>query len=137
VLNFEKPVTEIIWEHRDDYVGVLEYCDSICEDLKDAMLPEDEKLAQCEEPFAHFFITAFLSAYRQHNDSMRRRLVNLGIPVDDLPPPPQQIYDLRPRPAPRSLPLWGWRNLYNSPIERRSQSWQKSTGRSVSGTWSC
>jgi hypothetical protein len=96
VLNFEKPITEVIWEHRDDHVGVLEYCDGICEDLEDTKLPEEEKLAQCEEPFTHFFIIAFLSAYRQHNDSMRRKLVNLGVPLDDVspPPPPQITYDL-------------------------------------------
>jgi hypothetical protein len=33
VLLFEKPVGEVILEHREDYVNVLERCDAVYEDL--------------------------------------------------------------------------------------------------------
>lgn len=42
VLTFETPVDRIILEYREDYVGVLEYCDGIYEDLKDADIPESD-----------------------------------------------------------------------------------------------
>jgi fido (protein-threonine AMPylation protein) len=94
VLNFEKPVNEVLWEHRGDYVGVLEYCDSIYADLVPTQLTEEEKLAQCEEPFTQFYSLAFLGAYHQHNVSLRRKLQLLGLPLDDLPPPPPDLYDI-------------------------------------------
>jgi hypothetical protein len=68
VLNFEKPIDEVILEHREDYIGVLEYCDAIYEDLRDEDIPEEEKLRWTERPFSDFYARAFLNAYREHNE---------------------------------------------------------------------
>jgi len=50
VLNFEKPINRIILEHREDYIGVLEYCDGIYEDLNEENIPEEAKLRKAPQP---------------------------------------------------------------------------------------
>ena len=65
VLRLEKPIDEVILEHRDDYIGVLEYCDGIYEDLKEEDLPEEEKLRWAERPFSDFYTRVFLRACRE------------------------------------------------------------------------
>jgi Fic family protein len=67
VLLFEKPLDEVILEHRDDYIGVLEYCDGIYEDLRSEDIPEEEKLRRAERPFLDFYAGAFLKACRENN----------------------------------------------------------------------
>ncbi len=39
-----EPVEEVILEHREDYVDVLEYCDAIYEDLAEEDVPEGARL---------------------------------------------------------------------------------------------
>jgi hypothetical protein len=70
VLNFEKPIDEVILEHREDYIGVLEYCDAIYEDLRDEDILEEEKLRWTERPFSDFYARAFLNACREHNEKL-------------------------------------------------------------------
>jgi len=67
VLLFEKPIDEVILEHRDDYIGVLEYCDGIYEDLWGEDIPEEEKLRWAGEPFSDFYAGAFLEACREND----------------------------------------------------------------------
>lgn len=101
VLIFEKPIDEVILEHREDYIGVLEYCDGIYEDLRGADIPEEEKLRWAERPFSDFSARAFLEAYREHNEKLLERLEEKllkglegkGIAVRR-PKPAQSIYDL-------------------------------------------
>ncbi len=94
ILTFEKPLNRIILEHREDYVGVLEYCDGRYEDLKEADMPEEEKLRWAEEPFSEFHAKAFLKAYREHNVSSHRRLEEMGVPLSPFPSAPPGLYDL-------------------------------------------
>ena len=76
------------------YVGVLEYCDGIYEDLKNADIIEEERLRWAEEPFSNFHAKAFLKAYRQHNESEHRKLEKTGVSLPPLPPEPPGLYDL-------------------------------------------
>ncbi len=95
VLTFEKPMNRIILEHREDYVGVLEYCDSIYEDLKNSDVPEEERLSLAEEPFSDFHAKVFLKAYRQHNESVHRELEEeTGMSLSPFPLEPPGLYDL-------------------------------------------
>ncbi len=94
ILTFEKPLNRIILDHREDYVGVLEYCDGIYEDLKNADIIEEERLRWAEEPFSNFHAKAFLKAYRQHNESEHRKLEKTGVSLSPLPPEPPGLYDL-------------------------------------------
>ena len=94
-LTFEKPINRIMLEYREDYVSILEYCDSIYEDLKDADMSEDARLRWAEEPFSDFHGRTFLKAYREHNESMHRKLEEeTGIPLSPFPPEIPSIYDL-------------------------------------------
>jgi fido (protein-threonine AMPylation protein) len=65
VLLFEKPIDEVIVEHRDDYIRTLEYCDGLYEDLKGKDLAEEEKLRRAERPFSDFYTRVFLRACRE------------------------------------------------------------------------
>jgi len=94
VLNFEKPINRIILEHREDYIGVLEYCDGIYEDLNEENIPEEAKLRKAEEPFSAFLARAILQAYRDHNEKLHRRLQERGLDVRRLPEPVLSVYDL-------------------------------------------
>lgn len=94
VLVFEKPINRIILDHREDYVGVLEYCDSIYDDLKDTEMLEEEKLSWAEEPFIRFYTIAFLKAYSDHNKSEHRKLEQAGISVPPFHPETPGLYDL-------------------------------------------
>ena len=94
IMTFEKPLNRIILEHREDYVGVLEYCDHRYEDLKEADMPEEERLRWAEEPFSNFHALAFLKAYREHNESSNRKLEEMGVPLSPLPLAPPGLYDL-------------------------------------------
>lgn len=94
ILTFEKPVNRIVLEHREDYVGVLEYCDGIYEDLKDADIPEEVKLRWAEDPFSDFHAKAFLKAYQEHNESEHRKLKEMGVPLSPFPPELPGLYDL-------------------------------------------
>lgn len=95
ILSFEKPMNRIILDHREDYIGVLEYCDSIYEDLKNADMPEEERLRFAEEAFCDFHTTAFLRAYREHNEAVHRKLEEMGLEMSSFPPAPPGLYDLR------------------------------------------
>lgn len=74
VLLFEKPIDEVILEHHEDYVGVLEYYDGIYEDLRGEDIPEEEKLRWAERPFSDFYARAFLEAYHENNEKLLKRL---------------------------------------------------------------
>lgn len=104
ILTFEKPLNRIILEHREDYVGVLEYCDGIYEDLKDADMREEERLRRAEEPFSDFHAKAFHKAYREHYESMHRELEEMGVPLAPLQPAPPALYDLSLETMRRSHP---------------------------------
>lgn len=65
-MNFEKPVDEVILEHREYYVGVLEYCDGIYESLRGEHISEEGKLRRAERPFSDFYARAFLKACRKN-----------------------------------------------------------------------
>lgn len=95
IMTFEKPLNLVILEHREDYVGVLEYCDGIYEDLKDADISEEERLRWAEEPFSDFHATAFLKAYREHNESEHRKLERDGVSLSPFPSEPSGLYDLK------------------------------------------
>lgn len=94
ILTFEKPLNRIILDHREDYVGVLEYCDGIYEDLKDADITEEERLRWAEEPFSNFHAKAFLKAYREHNESEHRKLEKAGVLLPPLPAESPGLYNL-------------------------------------------
>jgi Fic family protein len=94
ILTFEKPLNLIMLEHREDYVGILEYCDGIYEDLKDADMSEEERLRWAEEPFSDFHARAFLKAYREHNESEHRKLEQMGVSLPPFPAEPPGLYDL-------------------------------------------
>lgn len=93
VLNFERPVSRILLEHRDDYIGVLEYCDGIYEDLREEDMPEEEKIRLAERPFSGFHDKAFLRAWRDHNEKLLENLRNMGVSVQS-PEPAPSVYDL-------------------------------------------
>lgn len=93
VLNFERPVSRIILEHREDYISVLEYCDGIYEDLREENMPEEEKIKLAERPFSGFHATAFLRAYRDHNEKMLENLRAMGVSVQS-PELTPSVYDL-------------------------------------------
>lgn len=95
ILTFEKPLNRIMLDHREDYVGILEYCDSIYEDLKNVDILEEERLRWAEEPFSDFHAKAFLKAYWEHNESEHRKLKEVGVPLSPFPPEPSGLYDLR------------------------------------------
>lgn len=95
ILTFEKPLNRLILDHREDYVGVLEYCDGIYEDLRDADMPEEEKLRRAEEAFCAFHTTAYLAAYREHNEIAHRKLEEMGLDLPPFPPASPGLYDLR------------------------------------------
>lgn len=94
ILTFEKPINRVILEHREDYVGILEYCDGIYEDLKDTDISEEEKLRWAEAPFSDFHAMAFLKAYREHNESEHRKLERAGVPLSPFPSELPSLYDL-------------------------------------------
>ena len=95
ILTFEKPLNRIILDHREDYVGILEYCDGIYEDLEDAGTPEEDRLRWAEEAFCDFHTKAFLAAYQWHNEIAHRRLEAMGLDLPPFPPAPPGLYDLR------------------------------------------
>ena len=94
VLNFGKPINEVVKEHRNDYIAVLEYCDSIYLDLGDTPLPEEKKVAYSERPFVQFFVTAYLSAYNQHNRELHERLAERVADLPPFPMSPPGLYNL-------------------------------------------
>lgn len=94
VLTFEKPINRIILDHREDYVGTLEYCDSIYDDLEGTSLSEEEKLRWAEEPFSSFHTTAFLKAYWEHNKREHQKLEQAGVSLPPFPAEPAGLYDL-------------------------------------------
>lgn len=94
ILTFEKPLNRMLLDHREHYVGVLEYCDSIYEDLRDVDISEEERLRLAEEPFSDFHTTAFLQAYREHNEREHWKLIEMGAPLSPFPPAPTGLYDL-------------------------------------------
>jgi hypothetical protein len=95
ILTFEKPLNRFILDYREDYVGVLEYCDSIYEDLKDTNIPEEDKLSWAGEPFSDFHARVFLKAYHVHNESEHRKLEEMGVLLSPFPSEPHGLYDLR------------------------------------------
>lgn len=94
VLNFEKPVSRILLDHREDYIGVLEYCDMIYEDLGKTDISEEKRLKWAKRPFSDFHARAFLRAYREHNESQHRKLEVMGMDVPPFPPAPPGLYDI-------------------------------------------
>ena len=87
-------MNRVILDHREDYVGVLEYCDSIYADLADADIAEEEKLRWAEEAFVDFHTRAFLRAYREYNENLHKELIEMGVVSGPFPPALPGIYDL-------------------------------------------
>ncbi len=85
VLLFEKPVDEVILEHRDDYLDVLEYCDGVYEELAGEDIPEEAKLRRCERPFSDFYARAVSRAYDEHLRKVRTQTARAG----SVPPIPR------------------------------------------------
>lgn len=75
VLSLEVPINKVLRDHREDYVGVLEYSDGIYEDLNDTDLSEEAKLEWCEAPFEYFYarvvMTSFIEEWRRANEAIR------------------------------------------------------------------
>lgn len=120
ILTFEKPLNRIILDHREDYVGVLEYCDSIYEDLKNTDMIEEERLRWAEAPFSDFHAKAFLKAYREHNESEHRKLEKAGVPLPPFPPEFPGLYNLSLEVVKQSHP---WDEIIKGPRGER-RAWQ-------------
>jgi Fic family protein len=84
ILRFQKPVDEVILEHREDYITILEFCDELYEGVETADIEEEAKLDLCGLPFVHFYIRAFLRAFTQHNTKLRETLVEAGVEAPPL-----------------------------------------------------
>lgn len=94
ILHFETPVSRVILDHREDYIGVLEYCDMIYEGLGETDIAEEKRLEWAERPFSDFHARAFLRAYREHNRRQHQKLEAMGLSVPPFPPSPPGLYAL-------------------------------------------
>lgn len=82
VLSFAKPVNAVLLDHREDYIGVLEYCDSIYQDLDGEDVSEEAKLVCAEAPFCSFYLRAYITAYEEHNDRLYEQLLARGVKLE-------------------------------------------------------
>lgn len=83
ILTFEKPINKVILEHREDYVGVLEYCDGIYEALREEDVSEKEKVQACELPFVIFYMKAYLTSLRAQIESLNKKALERDPAVAD------------------------------------------------------
>ena len=86
-----EPVEEVILEHREDYVDVLEYCDAIYEDLAEEDVPEGARLRRCEPPFSDFYARAVSRAYYEHLGKARVKTVSTNPALAEEPPPAMDL----------------------------------------------
>ena len=91
VLLFEKPVGEVILEHREAYVNVLEHCDAVYEDLAEAHLPEVARLRRCERPFSGYYARAVSRAYYEHLGRARVKTARTKPALVKKPPPEMNL----------------------------------------------
>jgi Fic family protein len=94
LLRFEKPVEEVILEHREDYVDTLEYCDEIYEQIAEEDISEEARLELCGLPFVSFYLRAFIKAFEEHNDKLRELMVSAGADVPPRTPLEPSLTDL-------------------------------------------
>lgn len=92
-LGFDEPINEVLLEHRENYISVLEFCDEIYESLKKYDIPEQDKLMWCEQPFSFFYAAAVLYSYDVQLVRLGRRMIEAGYS-----PPDVVELELRPRP---------------------------------------
>ncbi len=84
VLTFAKPVNEVIADHRDDYVSVLELCDGIYETLlrreaeRGEEYSEEHRLRFCETPFVIFYARAVLRAFYEETLFWEDKITEAG-----------------------------------------------------------
>jgi len=102
-LTLETPINKVLLDHREDYIGVLEYCDSLYEDLKEDA-PEENKLQLCEVPFTLFYTNAYIIALRAQIESNNTRILELD--------PTATNGLVRLADAPPDLSLEGTKNEY-------------------------
>lgn len=88
VLTFTKSVNEVIAEHREDYISVLELCDGVYEALlgqetkNDEKLPEEKKLTFCETPFVIFYAKAVLRAFHEEAEVWENKILEAGVTIE-------------------------------------------------------
>jgi hypothetical protein len=95
ILRLSKPVNEVLWEHREDYIKVLGYCDRIYADLRDDDVSEGKRLQWCEEPFVLFHSRAVLRAFDSHMKRLEASLIESGAVLKPSEEIPLERVDLR------------------------------------------
>jgi hypothetical protein len=94
ILRFEKPVDEVVLEHREDYVDILEYCDEIYEQIAEEDILEETRLEICGLPFVNFYLRAFIKALDEHNEKLRELMASAGADVPHRTPLEPSLTDL-------------------------------------------
>lgn len=94
ILGFEKPINEVLREHREDYVGTLEYCDEIYNDLMGEGISEENKLNLCSVPFLIFYGRVVITAYVEELNKTRAELEQVGSNAANQIDPPERVPDL-------------------------------------------
>lgn len=95
VLSLSTPVNEVLREHREEYVGVLRYCDYIHADLTGEDVPEAKKLEWCEAPFVLFYGRVTLRAFDAQAKKLETELVQAGVTSEPSEEIPTEQLDLR------------------------------------------
>jgi hypothetical protein len=92
VLLFEKPINAILLEHREDYVGTLEYCDSLYIGFAEEDMSEEDKLKACEKPFLFFYLKAVSIAMYEQAIRLKKQLVDDDVlSVESIGPLPSSL----------------------------------------------